>query len=62
MQSRNNRGELIGEIHTTFTDKGEKIVTNTLYHHGNPVFQHIAIRDNEGKVRATNIINGKILP
>jgi hypothetical protein len=62
MQSRNNQGEVVGEINTTFTDKGEKIVTNTLYNRGNPVFQHIAIRDNEGKVRTTNIIGGKILP
>jgi hypothetical protein len=62
MLSRNNQGEVIGEINTSFTDKGEKIVTNTLYNRGNPVFQHIAIRDNEGKVRTTNIIGGKILP
>ena len=62
MLSRNNQGEAIGEINTSFTDKGEKIVTNTVYDRGNPVFQHIAIRDNEGKVRTTNIIGGKLLP
>ena len=62
MLSRNNQGEVTAEINTSFTNTGEKIVTNTLYDRGNPVFQHIAIRDNEGKVRTTNIIGGKILP
>ena len=62
MLSRDNQGEVISEINTTFTDKGEKIVTNTLYNRGNPVFQHVSVRDNEGRVHATNIINGKILP
>ena len=62
MQIRNNQGELIGEINTTFTDKGEKIVTNTMYNNGRPVAQNISVRDNEGKVRTTNIIGGKILP
>jgi len=62
MLSRNNQGEVIGEINTSFTDKGEKIVTNTIYNNGRPVAQNISIRDNEGKVRTTNIIGGKILP
>ena len=62
MLSRDNQGEVISEINTTFTDKGEKIVTNTLYNRGNPVFQHVSVRDNEGRVHTTNIINGKILP
>ena len=62
MQSRDNQGEVIGEINTSFTDKGEKIVTNTIYNNGRPVAQNISVRDNEGKVRTTNIIGGKILP
>ena len=63
MLSRNNRGEVIGEINTSFTNKGEKIVTNTLYDgRGNSVIQHISVRDNDGKVRTTNVIGGKILP
>ena len=62
MQTRDNKGEVVGEINTIFTDKGEKIVTNTLYNRGNPVFQHVSVRDNEGKVRTTNVIGGKILP
>jgi hypothetical protein len=62
MQTRDNKGEVVGEINTTFTDKGEKIVTNTMYNNGRPVAQNISVRDNEGKVRTTNIIGGKILP
>jgi hypothetical protein len=33
-----------------------------MYYRGNPVFQHIAIRDNEGKVRTTNVLGGELLP
>ena len=62
MQTRDNKGEVVGEINTSFTDKGEKIVTNTVYNRGNPVFQHISVRDNDGKVRTTNVIGGKLLP
>ena len=62
MQTRNNQGEVIGEINTSFTDKGEKVVTNTIYNNGRPVAQNISVRDNEGKVRTTNVIGGKILP
>ena len=62
MQIRNNWGELIGEINSGFTDKGERIITNTIYDRGNPVIQNITVRDNEGKVRTTNVIGGKILP
>ena len=62
MQIRNNRGELIGEINTSFTDKGDRVVTNTLYERGNPVIQNISVRDNQGNVRTTNVIGGKILP
>ena len=62
MQISNNWGELIGEINNGFTDKGERITTNTIYHRGNPVIQNITVRDNEGNVRTTNVIGGKILP
>lgn len=62
MQIRNNWGELIGEINTAFTGTGEVITTNTIYHRGNTVVQNISVRDNQGKVRTTNVIGGKILP
>ena len=62
MQIHNNRGELIGEINTSFTDKGDRITTNTIYDRGNPIIQNISVRDNQGNVRTTNVIGGKILP
>ena len=62
MQIRNNWGEVIGEINSGFTDKGERIITNTIYDRDNPVIQHISVRDNEGKVRTTSVIGGNILP
>ena len=62
MQVRNNQGELIGEINTAYTNAGEVITTNTTYDRGNPVFQTISVRDNQGQVRTTNVIRGKILP
>ena len=62
MQIRNNWGELIGEINTAYTGAGEVITTNTMYDRGNPVFQAISVRDNQGQVRTTNVIRGKILP
>jgi hypothetical protein len=62
MEIRNNRGELIGEINTGFTDNGDQVTTNTIYDRGNPVIQNITVRDNAGKVRTTNVIGRKILP
>ena len=62
MQIRNNWGEVIGDINSSITQKGERIITSTLYDRGNPVIQHISVRDNEGKVRTTDVIGGKILP
>ena len=62
MQIRNNWGELIREINTAQTSAGEVITTNTMYDRGNPVFQTISVRDNQGQIRTTNVIRGKILP
>jgi hypothetical protein len=62
MQIHNNRGELIGEINTAYTGAGEVITTNTTYDRGNPVFQTINVRDNQGQVHTTNVLRGKILP
>lgn len=62
MLTRDNQGQVIGEINSGITHKGEKIVTNTLYHRGNPVIQNISVRDSEGKVHTTNVLGGKIFP
>jgi len=61
MQIRNNWGELIGEINSGVTDKAERIITNTIYHNGNPVMQNISVRDYQGKVRTTTVCGSKIL-
>ena len=44
------------------TDKGERIITNTIYYNGNPVVQNISVRDDQGKVRTTTVFRSKILP
>ena len=62
MKVFNNRGELTGEINTGLTDNGDRITTNTLYDRGNPVFQNVTVRDNQGSVQTTNIFGRKILP
>jgi hypothetical protein len=62
MEIRDNHGKLVGEINTMYTSAGEVITTNTMYDRGNPLFQTISVRDNQGQVRTTNVIRGKILP
>ena len=62
MQIRNNWGELIGEINSGVTDKGERITTNTIYYNGHPVVQNISVRDDQGKVRTATVFGSKILP
>ena len=62
MLSRNNNGEITGEMNTTITQEGTVIRTNTMYNNGRPVAQNISVRDNEGKVHTTNVTGGKILP
>jgi hypothetical protein len=62
MMIRNNKGEVVGEMNTSITQDGTVINTNTLYNDGRPVTQNISIRENQGKVRTTNVIGGKILP
>jgi hypothetical protein len=62
MLIRNNQGEVVGEMNMSITEEGDVINTNTLYNDGRPVTQNISIRDNQGKIRTTNVIGGKILP
>jgi hypothetical protein len=59
---RNNKGEVVGEMNMSITQDGTVVNTNMLYNDGRPVTQSISIRDNQGKVRTTNVIGGKILP
>ena len=62
MLIRNNKGEVVGEMNKSIAQDGTLINTNTLYNNGRTVTQNISIRDNQGKVRMTNVIGGKILP
>jgi hypothetical protein len=62
MLIRNNKGEVVGEMNMSITRDGTVINTNTLYNDGRPITQNISVRDNQGKVRTTNVIGGKILP
>ena len=49
-------------MNTTITQEGSVISTNTLYNNGRPVAQNVSVRDNQGKVRTTDVIGGKIMP
>jgi len=62
MLVHNNKGEVVGELNTAISQDGTVIQTNTMYSDGRPVAQHISIRDSQGGVHTTNVINGKILP
>ena len=62
MKIFNNHGELTGEISTGLTQNGDRITTNTLYDRGDPVSQHISIRQSDGTVHTENIIGRRIIP
>ncbi len=63
MLIRNNQGEVIGDINNSITQSGDRLISNTMYDpQGNPTVQNISIRDNQGNVRTTIVIGGKILP
>jgi hypothetical protein len=59
---RDHNGKVTGELNTSFTPDGKTIVTNTLYYDERVVSQHISVRDNQGNVRSTDVLSGKILP
>lgn len=63
MKTFDNQGRLVSEINTTFTQDGKVITTNTIYNanSGQPIAQHISIRDSQGKVTTQNIIGGRLL-
>jgi hypothetical protein len=64
MKSYDNNGQLIAEINHFRTTDGKSVTTNTMYDSwsGRPVNQNISIQESNGKVTATNVINGKLLP
>jgi hypothetical protein len=64
MKSYDNNGKLCGEINHSRTSDGKSITTNTQYntYNGQPTNQNITVRETNGKVTTTNVINGKLLP
>ena len=64
MKTYDNHGKLIGEINHSRTADGTSITTNTQYNtnSGRPTNQNITVRESNGKVSVTNVLNGKLLP
>ena len=64
MKSYDNNGKLVAEINHFRTADGKSVTTNTMYdtYTGRTANQNISIQESNGKVTATNVINGKILP
>ena len=64
MKTFDNNGKLVAEINRFRTMDGKAITTNTLYntYNGRPVSQNISVLEPNGKVKVTNVINGKLLP
>ena len=64
MKTYDGQGRLVGEINTIFTQDGKVITTNTVYNanSGQPITQHISVRDLQGRVTTRNTFGGKLLP
>ena len=62
MIAHDNKGNVVGEINTSYTGDGKVVTTNTVYYNGKPVAQNISVRDSQGRVETTNILGNKILP
>jgi hypothetical protein len=64
MKSYDNNGKLVAEINHFRTADGKSVTTNTMYNSdsGRPVNQNISVFETNGKVKVTNVINGKLLP
>jgi hypothetical protein len=62
MITRDNKGNIIGEINNSRTSDGKVITTQTMYYNNQAVSQNIAVRDSQGRVATTNILGNKILP
>jgi hypothetical protein len=64
MKTFDNSGRLVAEINHFRTADGKSVTTNTQYdtNSGRPTNQNITVRESNGKVSVTNVINGKLLP
>ncbi|PSH04773.1 MAG: hypothetical protein CXZ00_05215 [Acidobacteria bacterium] len=62
MQTRNSKGEVVAEQNVSITKDGTVVSVNTMFDHGKPVSQTIAVRDDSGNVRTETVLGGKLLP
>ena len=64
MKSYDNNGKLVGEINHFRTPDGKSVTTNTMYdtNSGRSTNQNVTVFETNGKVKVTNVINGKLLP
>jgi hypothetical protein len=64
MKTFDNSGRLVAEINHFRTADGRSITTNTQYStsNGQPTNQNVTVFEPNGKVKVTNIVNGKLLP
>lgn len=61
MKTYDNAGCLISETNHIFTKHGV-VTTNTVYNNDRVVYQHISVRDNQGKVKTEDIVGGELIP
>jgi hypothetical protein len=64
MKTFDNSGRLVAEINHFRTPDGRSITTNTQYNtsNGQPTNQNVTVFEPNGKVKVTNVVNGKLLP
>jgi hypothetical protein len=64
MKTYDNNGRLVSEINHFRTGDGKAVTSNTMYdtHNGQPTNQNVTVFEPNGKVKVTNVINGKLLP
>ena len=64
MKTYDNNGKLVGEINHSRTADGTSITSTTSYntYNGRPINQNISVQQPNGKVKVTNVVNGKLLP
>lgn len=62
MITRDNQGNIIGEVNTSRASDGKIITTQTSYLNGRVTSQNVTVRDSQGRVETTNVLGGKILP
>ena len=62
MKTYDNNGKLIAETNTVFRQEGGAVTTNTVYNGDRVVYQHISVRDNQGKIQNIDLFGGKLIP